>query len=138
MPRCGIPALRSALPQPAKTNQKVPRASAASRAPIVSSLPVRACRALCPARPESASGLGETGYGNDRGCQAGTKGVEYRLEQGLNGAEEELSMKEYRVTPGSPLNLDRYDPDGTGNYQKTDQGKEKAKSITAELTGQLG
>jgi len=54
------------------------------------------------------------------------------------GTEEDLSMKEYRVMPGSPLNLDRYDPDGTGKFQKTDQGKEKAKSITAELTGQLG
>jgi PPK2 family polyphosphate:nucleotide phosphotransferase len=53
-------------------------------------------------------------------------------------AEEELSMKEYRVTPGSSLKLDRYDPDDTGNYRKTDQGKEKVKSITAELTGQLG
>ena len=47
-------------------------------------------------------------------------------------------MKEYRVTPGSSLKLDRYDPDDTGNYRKTDQGKEKVKSITAELTGQLG
>lgn len=47
-------------------------------------------------------------------------------------------MKDYRVKPGSRLNLDRYDPDGTGDYKKTDQGKEKAKAITAELTGQLG
>src|SRR5262245_12245763 len=35
MPSWGIPALRSALPQPAKTNQKVPSASAANRCPIV-------------------------------------------------------------------------------------------------------
>jgi hypothetical protein len=47
-------------------------------------------------------------------------------------------MKEYRVKPGSPLNLDRYDPDHTGAYKKTDQGKEKAKAVTAELTGRLG
>ena len=46
-------------------------------------------------------------------------------------------MKEYRVKPGSPLNLDRCNPDDTGDYKKTDQGKEKAKAITAELTGRL-
>ena len=47
-------------------------------------------------------------------------------------------MKEYRVKPGMQLNLDKYDPDGTNDYKKTDQGKEKAKAITAELTGRLG
>jgi PPK2 family polyphosphate:nucleotide phosphotransferase len=47
-------------------------------------------------------------------------------------------MKDYRVKPGSPLKLDRHDPDHTGAYKKTDQGKEKAKAVTAELTGRLG
>jgi len=47
-------------------------------------------------------------------------------------------MKENRVKPNSQLNLDRYDPDDTSDYKKTDQGKEKAKAITAELTGRLG
>ena len=47
-------------------------------------------------------------------------------------------MKDYRVKPGSPLKLDRHDPDHTADYKKTDQGKEKAKAITAELTGRLG
>ena len=40
MPSPGRPALSSALPQPANTNQKVPSASAARRRPIVSPLPV--------------------------------------------------------------------------------------------------
>ncbi len=47
-------------------------------------------------------------------------------------------MKEYHVKPGRQLNLDKYDPDGTNDYKKTDQGKEKAKAITAELTSRLG
>ena len=47
-------------------------------------------------------------------------------------------MKEYRVKPDSQLNLDLCDPDDTGEYKKTDQGKEKAKAMTAELTGRLG
>jgi PPK2 family polyphosphate:nucleotide phosphotransferase len=47
-------------------------------------------------------------------------------------------MKDYRVKPGSPLKLDQYDPDHVGTYKKTDQGKEKAKAVTAELTGRLG
>ncbi|HSV89503.1 MAG TPA: polyphosphate kinase 2 family protein [Nitrospiraceae bacterium] len=46
-------------------------------------------------------------------------------------------MKEYRVKPDSQLSLDRYDPDDTGEYKKTDQGKEKAKAITAQLIGRL-
>ena len=52
--------------------------------------------------------------------------------------EEELRMKEYRVKADSQLNLGRCDPDDTGDYKKTDQGKEKAKAVTAELTGRLG
>ena len=46
-------------------------------------------------------------------------------------------MKEYRVKPDSPLHLDTRDPDDTGEYKKTDQGKEKAKAITVQLIGRL-
>jgi len=46
-------------------------------------------------------------------------------------------MKEYRVKPGLQLNLDVCDPDDTGEYKKTDQGKEKAKAITVQLIGRL-
>jgi len=46
-------------------------------------------------------------------------------------------MKEYRVKPNSPLTLDTYDPDDTGDYKKTDQDKEKAKAVTAQLIGKL-
>ncbi|MEK7236248.1 MAG: polyphosphate kinase 2 family protein [Nitrospirota bacterium] len=47
-------------------------------------------------------------------------------------------MKDYRVKAGSTLTLTRFDADDTGDYKKTDQGKEKAKAITAELIGRLG
>ena len=47
-------------------------------------------------------------------------------------------MKEYRVKPDSQLNLDRCDPDDTGEYKNTDQGKEKAKAVTVQLIGRLG
>ena len=46
-------------------------------------------------------------------------------------------MKKYRVEPDSQLNLDKYDPDDTGEYKKTDQGKEKAKTVTVQLIGRL-
>ena len=46
-------------------------------------------------------------------------------------------MKEYRVKSDSQLSLDRCDPDSTGDYKKTDQDKEKAKAVTAELTRRL-
>ena len=46
-------------------------------------------------------------------------------------------MKEYRVKPGSQFKLDRCDPDDSGDYKKTDQGKEKAKAITVQLIGRL-
>src|SRR4030042_1487437 len=46
-------------------------------------------------------------------------------------------MKEYRVKPGAQLALDKCDPDDTGEYKKTDQGKEKAKAITGQLIGRL-
>jgi PPK2 family polyphosphate:nucleotide phosphotransferase len=47
-------------------------------------------------------------------------------------------MKRYRIPQGAKVQLDKKDPDDTGVYKKTDQGKEKAKAITAELTGRLG
>ena len=46
-------------------------------------------------------------------------------------------MKEYRVKPDGQLNLDTCDPDDTGEYKKTDQGKEKAKAVTVQLIGRL-
>ena len=46
-------------------------------------------------------------------------------------------MKEYRVKPGSQCKLNRCDPDDSGDYRKTDQGKEKAKAITVQLIGRL-
>jgi len=73
-----------------------------------------------------------------RGCQAGTNGVEYRLEQESEGAKEAPNMKEYRVKQDSQLNLDTCDPDETGEYKNTDQGKEKAKAVTVQLIGRLG
>ena len=47
-------------------------------------------------------------------------------------------MKDYRVKPGRALTFARFDPDDSGDYKKTDQGKEKAKAITAGLIGRLG
>ena len=72
-----------------------------------------------------------------RCCQAGTKGVECHLECEPERTEEEPSMTEYRVKPGAQLNLDRCDPDDTGEYKKTDQGKEKAKAVTVQSIGRL-
>ena len=46
-------------------------------------------------------------------------------------------MEKYRVKPDLQLNLDTCDPDDTGEYKKTDQGKEKAKAITVQLIGRL-
>lgn len=46
-------------------------------------------------------------------------------------------MKKYRIKPDAHLNLDMCDPDDTGAYKKTDQGKEKAKAVTAQLIGRL-
>lgn len=46
-------------------------------------------------------------------------------------------MKEYRVKPNSQLSLDTCDPDDTGEYKKTDQGKEKAKAVAAQLITRL-
>src|SRR5438045_2743782 len=46
-------------------------------------------------------------------------------------------MKNYRVMPESQLKLDKYDHDDTGEYKKTEQGKEKARTITADLIAKL-
>jgi len=46
-------------------------------------------------------------------------------------------MKEYLVKANSQLDLDTYDPDDTGEYKKTDQGKEKANVVTLQLIGRL-
>ena len=46
-------------------------------------------------------------------------------------------MEKYRVKPDLQLNLDTCDPDDTGEYKKTDQGKEKAKVVTGQLIGRL-
>ena len=46
-------------------------------------------------------------------------------------------MKDYQVKPGSKLILSRLDTDDTGDYRKTDQGKEKAQAVTAQLTSKL-
>lgn len=47
-------------------------------------------------------------------------------------------MNNHRVKPGSRLRLKECDPDDTGDYKKTDQGKDKAKALTGELTAKLG
>ena len=46
-------------------------------------------------------------------------------------------MKNYQVKAGSKLILSQCDPDDTGSYEKTGQGKEKAKAVTAQLIGRL-
>jgi len=46
-------------------------------------------------------------------------------------------MKEHRVKLDLPLQLDKHDPDDTGEYKKTDQGKEKAKTATVQLIDKL-
>ena len=46
-------------------------------------------------------------------------------------------MKNYQVIPGSKLSLSHLDPDDTGDYKKTEQGKEKAKTATKKLIGKL-
>lgn len=46
-------------------------------------------------------------------------------------------MKHYRVKPGSKLSLKAVDPDETGDYKKSEQGKEEAKAETATLIASL-
>jgi PPK2 family polyphosphate:nucleotide phosphotransferase len=47
-------------------------------------------------------------------------------------------MKQYRVRSGTTVNLAKLDPDETGDYEKTSQGRERARAITSQLTGRLG
>jgi PPK2 family polyphosphate:nucleotide phosphotransferase len=47
-------------------------------------------------------------------------------------------MERYRITPDSRLKLTRFDPDDTGPYNKTDNGKAEAKQRTAKLRKRLG
>lgn len=46
-------------------------------------------------------------------------------------------MKRYGVKEGRKLSLRDYDPDDTGDYKKSDQGKAKAKAETAKLIARL-
>lgn len=46
-------------------------------------------------------------------------------------------MKNYQVKQKSKLMLSHCDPDDTGDYQKTDQAKEKAKTVTEKLISRL-
>ncbi|WP_297325583.1 polyphosphate kinase 2 family protein [Nitrosomonas sp.] len=46
-------------------------------------------------------------------------------------------MKNYHVKPDSKLSLAHFDPDDTGDYKKTESGKEKAKAATEKLIGKL-
>lgn len=47
-------------------------------------------------------------------------------------------MNAYRIKQGAKVQLDTMDPDETGEFKKTAQGKGKARAITADLTGRLG
>jgi PPK2 family polyphosphate:nucleotide phosphotransferase len=44
-----------------------------------------------------------------------------------------MNIKSYRIKPGTQLQLDRWDPDETGDYKKNERAKEKAKAETARL-----
>ncbi len=46
-------------------------------------------------------------------------------------------MKSYRVKHGGKLSLKEFDPDDTGDYKKSEQGKAKAKAETAKLIARL-
>jgi PPK2 family polyphosphate:nucleotide phosphotransferase len=46
-------------------------------------------------------------------------------------------MKEYRVKPGTKLDLGKLDPDYTGDYKRNEEGKTKAKAAKAEFIEQL-
>jgi PPK2 family polyphosphate:nucleotide phosphotransferase len=46
-------------------------------------------------------------------------------------------MKPYEVTSAGKFKLKAHDPDETGEYKKTDQGKDKAKADTAKLIARL-
>ena len=42
-------------------------------------------------------------------------------------------MKAYRIKPGTKVNLDKCDPDDTGDYRKNEDGKASAKAETEKL-----
>ena len=46
-------------------------------------------------------------------------------------------MKRYEVTAVGKFKLKAHDPDETGDYKKTDQGKDKAKADTEKLIARL-
>lgn len=46
-------------------------------------------------------------------------------------------MKNYQVKSGTKLNLSHCDPDDTGDYDKTEESKEEAKTTTEKLIGRL-
>lgn len=46
-------------------------------------------------------------------------------------------MKQYEVTAAGKFKLKAHDPDETGDYKKTDQGKDKAKADTTKLIARL-
>ena len=46
-------------------------------------------------------------------------------------------MKQYRVKPNAKLSLTQYDPDDTGEYKKSTQGKERAKAETGKFLARL-
>jgi len=46
-------------------------------------------------------------------------------------------MTQYEVVSGGKFKLKAYDPDETGEYKKTDQGKDKAKAETTKLIAKL-
>lgn len=48
-----------------------------------------------------------------------------------------MIMRHYLVEPGSKVVLKAFDPDETGDYKKTDQGKDKAKAETAKLIARM-
>ncbi len=50
---------------------------------------------------------------------------------------KERPLKRYGVKAGRKLSLRGYDPDDTGDYKKSDQGKAKAKAETAKLIARL-
>lgn len=51
--------------------------------------------------------------------------------------KESIKMKNYQIKPGNKLQLSHCDPDDTGSYEKTGEGKKEAKAITEKLTDKL-
>jgi PPK2 family polyphosphate:nucleotide phosphotransferase len=48
-----------------------------------------------------------------------------------------MNIKSYRVKPGTRLQLDRWDPDETGDYKKNERTKEKVKAETVRLIDRI-